>query len=185
MSTSILPMRAAVLVVGFLVVVPSARLQAQVFNQPASQPIAAATQAGFGQAGLQQAGLQQPGLQQAGGAVASTAGGPVEQTGWSGIPLPKVTMPKLTLPKLAMPSMSSVTAPVKAGFSKVSSGTKKAWEGTKEIFSLGQSKPAATPGVRMSTQTKPSLWQRLITKPAEPQGPQTVGEFMKQPRLDP
>ena len=180
MSQPLAPMSAMALVVGFLVVGHSAVLPAQVFNPPAAQSVGGRAIAGGAQTGLPQAGVQQ-----AGGSVTSTQGGTVEQAGWSGIPLPKVSLPKLTMPKLTMPSMTSVTAPMKVGFSKVSTGTKKAWEGTKEIFSLGESKPAAAPRVRSSTQKKTSIWHRLIARPAEPQGPQTVGEFMRQPRLDP
>jgi len=132
--------------------------QAQVFDPPTPQPNAA--------------------VQQAGGAAVQQAEG-VEQTGW-GIPMPKITMPKLTMPQVEMPSMAAITAPVKSGFEKVTTGTKKAWEGTKEMFTLGQNTSSGSRGRAQ----QPSLWQRLTTKP-EPQGPQTVGEFMRQPRLDP
>ena len=136
---------------------------AQVFNAPAPQP----------KAPVQQAAVP------AGAAPA----GAVEQTGWDGVPLPKVTLPKITMPKITMPNMESITGPVKSGFSKVSAGTKKAWEGTKEMLSFGQNKAPAAAGA--SAQKKPSLWQRLVARNPEPQVPQTVGEFMSQPRLDP
>jgi len=160
-----------VLVVAVLVVGKPTPLRAQVFNPAAAQPNAA---------------IPQMGVQQAGGRANQAQTGAVEQTGW-GISMPKLTMPKLTLPKLTMPkltmpSMASVTAPMKSGFSKVSSGTKKAWEGTKEMLTFGQNKSA--PRAQTATTQKTSFWQRLIARPAEPRGPQTVGEFMKQPRID-
>jgi len=127
-----------------------------------------------------QAAAPQTAVQQAGGGATSAQAGAVERTGWAGIPMPKITMPKVTMPKITMPSMASVTGPVKSGFGKVTSGTKKAWEGTKEMLSFGQNKSARA----SNSQQKASFWQRLIAKP-EPQVPQTVGEFMRQPRIDP
>lgn len=102
----------------------------------------------------------------------------VKQAGWGGIPLPKLTMPKLT-----MPDMSSVTAPFKSGYNKVTAGTKSAWEGTKEMFSFGGGSNAQQTN---SSQPKQGLWERLTTPdPPKNDGPQTVGEWMSQPRLDP
>ncbi len=148
--------------------------RAQVFNPPTAQP----------EAGVQQAGVQQAGVQQAGGPATVAQTSAVEQTGW-GIPLPKITMPKITMPKVTMPSMETVTGPFKSGFGKVSSGTKKAWEGTKEMFSVGQNKTATTTRRSAKTQEKPSFWHRLLVRESEPRAPQTVGEFMRQKRLDP
>ena len=121
----------------------------------------------------------------------------VNQVGWPSIPLPKITLPKLTMPKVTMPKMPplwpseangdspALLAPFAAGFSKVSSGSKKAWEGTKDMFAIFQGKGSASSAPKPPTQPKPSLWKRLTTRSAEPEVPQTVGEFMKQPRLDP
>ena len=122
------------------------------------------------------------GVQQAGGPAAAAPSGAVEQSGW-GIPMPKITMPKITMPKLTMPDITAVTGPVKSGFGKVKSGTKKAWEGTKEMLSFGKNNQAASSGI--PSQQKPSFWQRLTARDTQPQVPQTVGEFMSQPRLDP
>ena len=154
---------AVFLVFGLLVVDQVAVLHAQVFSPPAAQP-----------------GV---GVQQAGGPAATAPTSAVEQTGWSGLPLPKITMPKLTMPTLTMPSMDAVTGPFKSGLGKVTSGTKKAWEGTKEMLSFGKNKTASTS--RRGGQQQPSFWQRLLVRESEPRVPQTVGEFMRQPRLDP
>jgi hypothetical protein len=101
----------------------------------------------------------------------------VKQTAWPSIPLPKITMPKIS-----MPDMSVITTPVKAGYGKVTEGTKKAWEGTKEIFTFGKDDSAPT----ARSQPKEGFWKRMFTsEPDKNDGPQTVGEWMAQPRLDP
>ncbi len=176
------------LCVALLTFSQATELRAQLFNTPASQPIATAQQATAQQAMAQQATTQQvimpqqavpqpSEIQQAGGAAAAAAS-TVEQTGWAGIPLPKITMPKLTLP-----SLGAITAPMKAGARKITAGTKKAWEGTKEIFSVGKKKPATRS--RQPQQPKKSFWKRLLVREPGYKVPQTVGEFMSQPRLDP
>lgn len=152
-------------IVFVLVVGQAAALEAQVFNAPT--PRSKTTD-----------------VQQAGGGATSQAGA-VEQTGWSGIPMPKLTMPKISMPKISMPDMSSVTGPIKSGFGKVSAGSKKAWEGTKEMLSFGKDDTRSTTVNRATSQNQPSFWQRLTARNTEPQVPQTVGEFMSQPRLDP
>lgn len=132
---------------------------------------------------------------------AELAGG-IEQTGWPSIGWPKVTLPTITMPKITMPKLTmpklpplwpsqsngqspALLAPFAAGFSKVSAGTKKAWEGTKELFSVAGGNSATKSSVSQATQPRPSFWERLVGRPQEPQVPQTVGEFMSQKRLDP
>ena len=149
--------------IAVIVLAQAITAEAQVFNAPNPQPNAA--------------------VQPAGGAAAPQAGA-VEQTGW-GIPMPKITMPKITMPKVTMPSMGAVTGPFKSGFGKIKDGSKKAMEGAKEMLSFGKPKTTTTTYNRAAEPKKPSIWQKLIAKPAEPQVPQTVGEFMSQPRLDP
>ncbi len=117
----------------------------------------------------------------------------VKQTNWYTLPMPKITMPKIEMPRFSMPSFGasggessadkpSMFAPLTAGAHKVSDGSKKAWEGAKDMFSFGRGhsdqkapKPASNKG--------PSLWERMFT-PKEPEGPRTVAEWMAQPRLD-
>lgn len=101
----------------------------------------------------------------------------VKQTSWPSIPLPRITMPKIY-----MPDMSAITTPVKAGYGKVAEGTKKAWEGAKEIFTFGRDNSTSA----AQTQPKESIWKRMFSsEPEKNDGPQTVGEWMAQPRLDP
>ena len=141
--------------------------KAQVFNAPTpqSQPMP----------------QTQLGVQQAGGTAVAAPSDAVEQTAW-GLPLPKITMPKIAMPKITMPDLSAVTGPVKSGYGKVKLGTKKAWEGTKEMLTFGNDQPTRA---SLASQQQPSFWQRLTARDAQPQVPQTVGEFMSQPRLDP
>ncbi len=158
MSKTVMHVSFAVFAVGHALVA-----QAQVFDTPTPQPNAT--------------------VQPAGGPAAPQAGS-VEQTGW-GIPMPKITMPKITMPKVTMPSMDAVTAPFKSGYSKMKDGSKKAFDGAKEMLSFGKNSSTSTTINRASGNKKPSIWQKLIARPSEPQVPQTVGEFMSQPRLDP
>ncbi|MCG8451324.1 MAG: hypothetical protein MI725_17300 [Pirellulales bacterium] len=134
-------------------------------------------------------------VQHAGGSAAAEQTGGVRQTGWPKITMPKITMPKITMPKITMPkitmpkvtmpSMSTMFAPVSSGYKKVSAGTQKAWQGVKEIFSFDSGKQTRTTIQPRTTQPKQSFWQKLVTHSAEPAAPQTVGEWMSQPRLDP
>jgi hypothetical protein len=103
----------------------------------------------------------------------------VQQTGWPSLPLPKISMPKVS-----MPDMSPITRPVKSGYGKIASGTKHAWDGTKEMFSFGKgnNQPA---GQTSQSQEKPGFWSRIFSKePEEPKGPQTVAEWMSLPRVE-
>ncbi len=121
------------------------------------------------------------GVQQAGGADSVGAAGAVKQTAW-GIPMPTLTMPKLSMPQMAMPNLGAVTGPFKSSLSKVTSGSQKAWEGTKEIFSFGKKKSAAS-ARRQSGGQQPSFWQRLLVRESQQtSAPRTVGEFMRQPK---
>ena len=131
-------------------------------------------------------GRTDPGVQQAVDDLFSgEQEGAVQQTGWPSIPLPKLTMPKVLMTKMTMPDMSSVLNPVTVGFGKVSAGTKKAWKGTKEMFAFGQSSETNSSG-RVSSKPEQSFWKRLFTPTYEESaGPQTVGEWMSQPRIDP
>jgi len=157
MSQCLFRVRILVLVFGLSVIGPRSVLHAQVLDPPTVQPTA--------------------GVQQAGGPVGAPAGA-VEQAGWG------LSMPKLTMPQVTIPSMDMLTGPFKAGFSKVTSGTKKAWEGTKEMFSFGQKPTASKARGRRGAQQQPSFWQRLLVRESTSQVPQTVGEFMSQPRVD-
>ena len=136
------------------------------------------------------------GVQQAGGDV--TAGQStveVEQTSWPKITMPKITMPKITMPKITMPKIttpkatmpdfSKMMSPVNAGYQKVTAGSKKAWEGTKEMFPFGESSNPSTNTPPTTTLPKQSFLQKLIGRSPEPAAPQTVGEWMSQPRIDP
>ena len=143
---------------------------------PAPQPTSATAPAAAHPNGVQLAGGQ-----------ANVAKPADEESDWPKLSMPKLSMPEIKVPKLKMPSMSKVLSPVSIGYQKVSAGTKKAWEGTKEMLTFGGSqekvKTASTGG--NSSVSRQSLWKKLTTRNQEPVGPQTVGEWMHQPRLQP
>lgn len=138
------------------------------------------------QAQILQAQSSQPtgSVQQAGGDVLVDESA-VKHVGWPKVTMPKIAMPKITMPKVTMPNMSTLFSPVSSGFKKVSAGAKKAWEGTKEMFSFGNANSPPKTIEPSATQPKQSLWKKLTTRSPEPAGPQTVGEWMSQPRLNP
>lgn len=123
--------------------------------------------------------------------------GGVKQTSWPSIPWPTITMPKFTMPTMTMPKLPplwpsdangdspALLSPFVAGYAKVSAGARKTWEGTKDLFSVFQTGDASQPASRSTQKPKASFWQRLTTRTQESSTPQTVGEFMKQPRLNP
>lgn len=110
------------------------------------------------------------------------------QSPWSWIKMPKITMPKIEMPKMP----ADPFAPVKASAHKVNDGAKKAWEGTKELFTFGKptdEEPPTHVASRSTTATtteeQPSIWKRMFGAKEEPRQPQSVAEWMNQPRLDP
>jgi hypothetical protein len=121
----------------------------------------------------------------------------IKQVGWPNIALPKITLPKITMPKITMPKMPALwpsesdpdspalLSPFVAGFGKLSAGTRNAWEGTKDMFSVFRGKRDSQRAAPPTSIQKPSFWQRLTTRAPEPDVPQTVGEFMRQPRPKP
>lgn|GEM_PF-1723260 len=118
----------------------------------------------------------------------------VKQTSWYSVPMPRITMPKIEIPRFKMPSFlassgassadkPSMFAPLTAGAHKISAGSKKAWQGAKEMFSVGR-RESDKKVPQAAAKKGPSLWERMFTR-KEPKGPRTVAEWMAQPRLDP
>jgi hypothetical protein len=106
-----------------------------------------------------------------------------ESGGWSWLKKPSFTMPKVAFPKMPADPL----APIKSSARKVSDGTKRAWEGTKEIFSFGGSKEKQQPPTRVASAGEPpSVWQRMFggEEAKKHEGPATVGEWMNQPRVE-
>ncbi|BBO35066.1 hypothetical protein [Lacipirellula parvula] len=100
---------------------------------------------------------------------------------WGWMKMPTVTMPKISWPKMPADPL----APIKSSAKKVSDGGKKAWEGTKEIFTGGKSEQPATSVADASA--SPSWWERLTgggEKKQEPEGPATINEWMAQKRVE-
>lgn len=105
---------------------------------------------------------------------------------WPSVPMPRISMPRIWMPKWptnADGTPVSPFAPITSGARKISEGTQKAWSGTKEMFGYGDSSDSAPPTLSAPTQPKPSFWQRMTGKKPEPDGPQTVAEWMSQPRV--
>ncbi len=105
---------------------------------------------------------------------------PTPESPWSWIKLPKITMPKITMPKMPADPL----APIKTSARKVSDGTKRAWEGTKEMFTFGGGKTADEPAERVASREQPSVWSRMFGGPVEPEPPQTVADWMAQKRVE-
>jgi hypothetical protein len=110
---------------------------------------------------------------------------PTEEPGaWGWLKKPSFTMPKVSFPKMPADPL----APIKSSAKKVSDGTKRAWEGTKEIFTFGgpKEKPQQQPTRVASAGEPPSIWQRMFggDEAKKNEGPATVGEWMNQPRVE-
>lgn len=124
--------------------------------------------------------------QAAGAAITGTAPAAEEITPtpspWSWIKMPKVTMPKIEMPKMPADPL----APVKTSARKVGDGAKKAWEGTKELLTFGGKAAKDEPAARVASREQPSVWSRMFgSAEPEPEGPQSVAEWMNQDRIDP
>jgi hypothetical protein len=109
---------------------------------------------------------------------------PTEETGggpWSWVKKPSFSMPKVSFPKMPADPL----APIKTSAKKVGDGTKKAWEGAKEMFTFGGSEEEPA-GTRVATAGEaPSMWQRMFGKEEKKdEGPATVGEWMNQKRVE-
>ncbi len=112
---------------------------------------------------------------------------------WPSVSLPRITMPQFTMPQITMPQITmpkwptnadgsavSPFAPITAGASKISAGTRKVWEGAKEMIGFGSRSEAAQ---LAASPSEPSFWQRMTGREPEPTGPRTIAEFMAQPRV--
>ena len=99
---------------------------------------------------------------------------------WGWVKMPKITMPKIEFPKMPADPL----APLKTSARKVSDGSKRMFEGTKELFTGGSK--AEQPAARVASQGEaPSLWQRMFgAKQPVDEGPRTIGEWQNQPRVE-
>jgi hypothetical protein len=104
-----------------------------------------------------------------------------EPSSWGWIKKPSISMPKISFPKMPADPL----APLKSSARKVSDGTKRAWEGTKELFTFGGSKNEQPQARVASAAEPPSMWQRMFgADQPKNEGPATVGEWMSQPRVE-
>ena len=115
---------------------------------------------------------------------------------WSGR-FPTITLPKPTLPRFdwarankrdvepdgaGQPSRvarwwNSSTAALASGAEKFSTGTKKAWQGAKQMLRRDDREKNS------SRKSESSVWQRLFAPQAESNEPRTIKEFMAQKRI--
>jgi hypothetical protein len=131
-----------------------------------------------------------------------------EQSWMIDSPLAKVSWPRLHMPEMPKPVLprpwpkrSEVEAarnawveenpqeeqpsPLQAlndGANRVKSSTRAAWDKTVDALTPGESRPKSSRVARRGAQQ--SWWRRMFL-PEEPQGPQTVTEWMAQDRVDP
>jgi len=112
---------------------------------------------------------------------------------WSSLQIPKVELPKMSLPE--MPSLwtsdeenpsskPSIFAPLASGTRKLSEGSKKTWAETKHWFASRGQDLQTSNSTQASSRQEPSFWKRMFAPKKEPVGPQTVGEWMSQERID-
>ena len=84
------------------------------------------------------------------------------------------------------PPKPSPMKPVTDGAHKVAQGTKNAWHKTVDALTPGDPTPAPSNGSRIAKRdVEPPFWKRMFGAEPEPQGSQTMPEFMAQRRLDP
>ena len=120
------------------------------------------------------------------------------QVSWPSIPAPKISFPEIKPPTLSMPKVpmpwskngededkASPFEPIESGARKVSDGTRQAWSGFKGLFTSNPKQQTSARARKKESKHKSSLWQQMFAPEPEPQGPQTVSEWMAQPRLDP
>jgi len=127
------------------------------------------------------AGSQFAAGQSAEQAMATQGEAPAAESPWGWLKMPKVTMPKIEMPKMP----ADPFAPVKTSAKKVGDGAKKAWEGTKELFTFGGNKGEQPTARVASNGEAPTMMERMFGgKEKQPEGPATITEWMSQPRVD-
>jgi hypothetical protein len=169
-----------------------------------SPPSVAATQS--------QAAPSQPMQQQSPGSEYATAGVPEPERRWMfESPLAKVSWPRIHMPEMSKPKLPPSPFPsredldrarnswvekspdpakpsplqaVKQGASRVAQSTRNAWGKTVDALTPGERERG--PSSRIARRDDRPLWKRMFfVEPIEPQGPQTVTEWMAQERVDP
>jgi hypothetical protein len=123
---------------------------------------------------------------------------PLAKVSW-----PRVQMPKPKLPPSPFPSRSDIDkarnswvepspdpakpSPLQAmkqGASRVKLSTRNAWDKTVDVFKPGE--PTQAESSRVARGNNRPFWKRMLfVEPIEPEGPQTVTEWMAQDRVDP
>ncbi len=80
------------------------------------------------------------------------------------------------------PAQATAATPKPSAWSRVTESTRSAWHKTVDFVTPGE---AAAGTSVANNQPRDSWWHRMWSSNEEPQGPQTVTEWMAQDRLDP
>jgi hypothetical protein len=123
---------------------------------------------------------------------------PTAKTSWPRLRAPKLTMPPSPLPsreewakarnswveKSPEPAKPSPLQAMKDGAGRFTKSTREAWDKTVDALKPGERAPSPTS--RVARGNKRPFWKRvLFVEPTEPQGPQTMSEWIAQDRVDP
>jgi hypothetical protein len=129
-------------------------------------------------------------------------------------PLAKVSWPRLHMPELPRPALPTTPWPTKSeanpdrnawaepdttpvnptpmeamsnGARRVGQRTRAAWQRTVDAMTPGDEPPSSDPSSRVAGRDdRVPVWQKMFgSSEPPPQGPQTVGEFIAQERIDP
>jgi hypothetical protein len=79
------------------------------------------------------------------------------------------------------PAETTAATPGPSTWNKVTESTRSAWHKTVEFVTPGDAADASV----ASNEPRDSWWHRMWSSNEQPQGPQTVTEWMAQDRLDP
>jgi hypothetical protein len=71
------------------------------------------------------------------------------------------------------------------GARRVGQRTRAAWHRTVDALTPGEQPQPSDPSSRVARRDDRTVWQRMFGADEQPQGPQTVGEFIAQERIDP
>jgi hypothetical protein len=104
-------------------------------------------------------------------------------------PLAKpASTPKLTGKPVgpnSWPSRAKPGPPKPSPIERMTSGTKKMWNNTREFFTPGDASGTKRSAPPPKQAQEPSTWERWFGQREAKRGPRTTNEFLAQPRLEP
>jgi hypothetical protein len=123
---------------------------------------------------------------------------PTAKMSWPRLQAPKLKMPPSPFPsredldrarnswveKSPDPAKPSPLQAMKDGAGRFKKSTREAWDKTVDALTPGES--ADAPSSRVARADKRPFWKRMFfVEPSQPQGPQTMSEWIAQDRVDP